>query len=74
MQLYCLLNVRSGLDSVFPGSSVGVQRRPLRCCLCRGLRPLPALAHSDANVPELRLDLAPTRWHRGFGMDAGPGR
>lgn len=70
MQLYCLLNVTSGLDVVFPGLSVGVRRRPLR----RGLPFLPALAHSDTKVPELRLDLAQTRWHRGFGVDAGPGR
>lgn len=74
MQLYCLLNVTSGLDFVFPGLSVGVRRRPLRCRLCLGLRFLPALAHAEAKVPELRLDLAQTRWHRGFGIDAGPGR
>lgn len=74
MQLYCFLNVTSGLDFVFPGLSVGVRRRPLRRCLCLGLGFLPALAPSDAKVPELRLDLAQTRWHRGSGIDAGPGR
>lgn len=64
MQLYCLLNVTSGLDFVFPGLSVGVRRRPLRRRLCLGLRFLPGLAHSDAKVPELRLDLAQTMMAR----------
>lgn len=75
MQLYCFLDVTSGPDVVFPGLSVGVRRRPLRRRrLCLGLPFLPALAHSDAKVPELRQDLAQTRWHGGLGMDAGPGR